>query len=136
MSYLLTSTMAKLNTQKPITIEDLNARKSGNTFEGNVLVVYKVVLDRSIGTREVLHADLTDCKGEMTIIVTVGSNLVQKYKNKIVVGTAIAITDFDIAPKTEYDRGDSDCILILKDSTTIEKFHCSQMNTSSFQAQL
>ena len=52
----------------------------------------------------------------MTIIVTMGSNLVQKYKNKIVAGTTIAITDFDIAPKAEYDRGDSDCILNLKDT--------------------
>lgn len=121
MSCLLTSTRAKLNTQKPITIEDLNAKKSGNTFEGNVLVMYKVILDRSTRTREVLRVDLTDYKGKMTIIVTVGSNCVQKYENKIVAGIAIAITNFDIALKTKYDHGDSDCILTLKDSTTIEK---------------
>ena len=38
-----------------ITVEELNARKGGNTFEGDVLVVYKVKK-----TQEVLWADLTD----------------------------------------------------------------------------
>ena len=110
----------KLTTQRLTTIEDLNANKSANTFQGNVLVVYKVVLDRTTGTREILCADLTDSKGEMTITLSSGSNLIQKYENTIVASTTIAITDFDIGPKSEFDHGDSNCILILNDSSKVE----------------
>ncbi|XP_057852675.2 uncharacterized protein LOC131062948 [Cryptomeria japonica] len=111
---------SKVKGQNAISIEDLNARKAGNIFEGDVLIVYKATLDKVNKSRPVLLADLTDLKAEMTIIVNVTGDLVENYEEKIVPNSAICISGFDIAPKTDYDRGDSDCILILKDSTTIE----------------
>ena len=111
---------SKLENPNAISIEDLNARKIGNTFEGDILVVYIATLDRENKTREVLRADLTDFKGEMTITLNVTGNLVQEYKNKIVPGTSIIVSGFGIGHKTTFDRGDSEFILKLQDSSIIE----------------
>ncbi|XP_057822077.1 uncharacterized protein LOC131034564 [Cryptomeria japonica] len=111
---------SKTKTQNCMSIEELNARKAGNMFDGDVLVVYKATLDKVNKTREVLRADLTDLKAEMTITLNVPSNLVQQYENKIIPGSGISITGFQIAAKTDYDRGDCDCILILKESSMVE----------------
>ena len=56
----------------------MNARKEENTFEGEILVIYIVTLDRDNKTREVLHADLTNFKGEMTITLNMIGNLIQE----------------------------------------------------------
>lgn len=53
---------SKVKTTGTISIEELNKRKTGKTFEGDVLVVYKYMLDKINKTREVLHADVTDSK--------------------------------------------------------------------------
>ena len=113
------SNRPKLTSKRPVTIEDLNARKIGNTFHGTVLVSYKVVLDKGTGMCEVLRADLTDCKGEMTITLTTTSHLLCKFEDKIIPGTIIAIKEFQVAPKIDFDCGDSDYILLLKDSIEI-----------------
>lgn len=111
---------SKLGKPNAISIEDLNARKEGNTFEGDILIVYIAILDRDNKTREVLRANLTDYKGEMTITLNVTGNLVQEYKNKIVPRTSIIVSGFQIGHKTTYDHRDFDCILMLQDSSTIE----------------
>lgn len=56
----------------------------------------------------------------MTITLTIGSHLLRKFEDKIIPGTAIAIKEFELAPKTDFDRGDSDYIILLKDSSQIE----------------
>ena len=113
-----------------ISIEDLNERKIGNTFEGDVLVVYKSNLDKINKTREVLRADLTDHKVEMTITLTINGHLVYQYEDKIVAGMGVSIIDFEIAPKTNYDRGDCDCILQLKETSFVETINhiCNDYN--------
>ena len=98
----------------------MNASKIGNIFEGDILVVYIATLDRENKTREVLRADLIDFKGEMTITLNVTGNLVQQYKTKIVPGTSIIVLGFQVEHKITYECIDYDCILILKDSSTIE----------------
>lgn len=124
MHYSYDFSRSKVKGQNDIYIEDLNARKVGNIFEGYVLVVYKATLDQVNKSRLVLHADLTNSKAEMTIIVNVTGDLVEKYEEKIVPNSAITILGFDIAPKIDYDHRDCDCILILKDSTTIKTLPC------------
>ena len=96
-----------------VSIEQLNARRAGDTFQGDVLVVYKATLDKANKTREMLCANLIDHKAEMTITLNVSGNLVYQHEPKIVPGSAISILDFQVAPRTDYDRGDCDCILIL-----------------------
>ena len=105
---------------KIVSIKQLNAKRAGDTFQGDVLVVYKATLDKANKTWEMLRADLTDHKAEMTITLNVSGNLVYQHEPKIVPGSAISISDFQVAPRTDYDRGDCDCILILTDISTTE----------------
>lgn len=74
----------KIKGQNSISIEKLSARKVGNTFEGDVLIVYKATLDKVNKSREVLRVNLTDSKVEMTITVNATGELIQKYEDKIV----------------------------------------------------
>ena len=112
--------MKKVKSTSPITIEQLNARMVGTTFEGDVLIVYKVNLGKIKKPCEVLRADLIDHKEEMTITLTVNNNLLQQHENKIVLGMGLSITSFEIAPRSKFDRGDYDCILLLIETSTIE----------------
>lgn len=98
----------------------MNARKAGNIFQGDVIVKYKAILDKTNKTREVLRADLTDTKGEMTITLNVTADLVAHYEDKIIPGSGLSISNFQIAPRTDYDRGDCDCILVLTKSSIVE----------------
>ncbi|XP_059070801.1 uncharacterized protein LOC131860407 [Cryptomeria japonica] len=115
-----TSKRSKINNEISLSIDDLNARKAGNNFQGDVLVIYKATLDKVNKTREVLRAYLTDLKGEMTITLTVSNNLLHKFEDKIIVGMGLSISDFDVVPRTDYDRGDCDCVLLLKDTSTLQ----------------
>ena len=69
---------------------------------------------------EILCADSTDCKGQMIVTVTISNNLLHKFEDKIMVGTIVAITRFQVAPKIDFDHVDSDCILLLKELSTIK----------------
>jgi hypothetical protein len=104
-----------------ISIEDLNAIKFGERFQGDLLVVYKETLDKVNRTCEVLHVDLKD---EMIIILNVSGNLVPQHEHKIIPRLGISITNFQIAPRADYDREDCDCILVLIEKITIESIPC------------
>lgn len=105
---------SKLGNPTLISIEYLNIRKERNIVEGGILVVYTTTLDRESRTWEVLCTNLIDFKGEMTITLTFIGNLVQQYKDVIVLGTSISISRCQVAPRTNNDHGDCDYILILK----------------------
>ncbi|KAH9301952.1 hypothetical protein KI387_013535, partial [Taxus chinensis] len=87
-------------------IDDLNTFTIGNIFQGNVLVL--------------LRADLTDEKAELTVTLNVAHKFIPMHEDKVVAGKGIQITNFSIAPKTSYDRGDCDVILLLNESSTVE----------------
>ncbi len=103
-----------------ISIEELTSCKVGNVFHGNVIVMYRTMLDRLHKTNEILRADLTDVKGELTITLNIRCNLIKRHEEKIVPGKAICIKDFKIVAKTDYDHFESECILLVDDHTTIE----------------
>ena len=92
--------------------------------------MYKATLDKVNKTCEVLHADPTNQKAKMTITLAVNTHLGQQFEDKIVPGMGVFIEYFDIAPKSEYDKGDCDYILVLKDTSTVEKINstCNQYN--------
>ena len=79
-----------------------------------------------------LRADLTDHKREMTITPTVNGKLVHQYEDKIVPGMGVPITSFDIAPKIDYDRGDCDCILQIKETSQLTQSIAYAMTTILF----
>jgi hypothetical protein len=101
----------KLTTSIPINIEELTSCKVGQVFDGNVVVTYTTILDKSHKSNELLRAYLTNAKGEMTITLIVHSNFIEQHQAKLIPGKSIRITNFKIAPKTNYDHGEVECIL-------------------------
>jgi hypothetical protein len=68
-----------------------------------------------------MHADMTDKEAMMTVTLTIPTQLVQKHAEKILSGNGISITNFNIFPKTVYDRGDCDRIISLNETSIVEK---------------
>ncbi|KAH9322788.1 hypothetical protein KI387_017427, partial [Taxus chinensis] len=100
-------------------IDDLNTFTIGNIFQGDVLVVYKTTVQKDQG-KQLLREDLTDEKAELTVTLNVAHKFIPMHEDKVVAGKGIQITNFSIAPKTSYDRGDCDVILLLNESSTVE----------------
>jgi len=84
------------------------------------MVVYSAFLDKANKSRQILRADLTDAQGMMTITLTVPAHLVERHEQQILQGNSISITNFKILPKTVYDRGDCDKIILLNESSIIQ----------------
>jgi hypothetical protein len=57
----------------------------------------------------------------MTVTLIIPTQLVQKHAEKILSGNGISITNFNILPKTVYDRGDCDRIVSLIETSVVEK---------------
>jgi hypothetical protein len=55
-----------------------------------------------------MRADMTDKDAMMTVTLNVPPQLVHKHAEKILPRNGISITNFNILPKTVYDRGDCD----------------------------
>jgi hypothetical protein len=68
-----------------------------------------------------MRADMTDKEALMTITLTIPTQLVHKHAEKILSGNGISITNFNILPKTVYDRGDCDRIISLNETSIVEK---------------
>jgi hypothetical protein len=85
------------------------------------MVVYSTYLDKENKTRSIMHADMTDKEAMMTMTLTIPTQLVQKHVENIFPGNGISITNFNILPKTVYDRGDCDRIISLNETSIVEK---------------
>ncbi|KAH9299408.1 hypothetical protein KI387_031090, partial [Taxus chinensis] len=59
-------------------------------------------------------------KAELTVTLNVAHKFIPMHEDKVVAGKGIQITNFSIAPKTSYDHGDCDVILLLNESSTVE----------------
>jgi hypothetical protein len=68
-----------------------------------------------------MRADMTDNEALMTVTLTILTQLVQKHAEKIFPSNGISITNFNIFPKTVYDRGDCDRIILLNETSIVEK---------------
>jgi hypothetical protein len=97
-------------------------------FIGDIMVIYGTYLDKANETRSIMRADMTDKEAMMTVTLTILTQLVQKHAKKILSGNGISLTNFNIFPKTVYDRGDCDRIISLNDTSIVEKIHvvCSE----------
>jgi hypothetical protein len=108
-------------TSKVLSIEGLNNRRTGQVFVGDIMVVYSTYLDKENKSRSIMRADMTDKEAMMTVTLTVPPQLVQKHAEKILPRNGISITNFNILPKTVYDRGDCDRIISLNETSIVEK---------------
>jgi hypothetical protein len=114
-------TRSKLVTPKILSIEGLNSRRTGQVFIGDIMVVYSTYLDKENKTRSIMRAEMTDKEALMTVTLTIPTQLVHKHAEKILPGNGISITNFNIFPKTVYDRGDCDRIISLNETSIVEK---------------
>jgi hypothetical protein len=57
-------------TQNIVSIEDLNSHRTGEVFIGDVMVVYNTYLDKANRSHKILHADMTNENGMMTVTLT------------------------------------------------------------------
>ncbi|KAH9328234.1 hypothetical protein KI387_000342, partial [Taxus chinensis] len=106
-----------------VSIDDINNYKFGEIFEGDIMAAYKTVLDKQRG-KELLRVDLTDKKGELTITVNIMAPFIKTHEPSIIPQKAIRITNFTIAPKSDYDHCDCDFILQITKNTTIQSIDC------------
>ena len=68
-----------------------------------------------------MRANMTDKDAMMTVTLIVPPQLVQKHAENIFPRNVISITNFNILPKTVYDRGDCDKIISLNEPRIVEK---------------
>jgi hypothetical protein len=85
------------------------------------MVIYRIYLDKENKSISIMRADMTDKEAMMTVTLTVPPQLVQKHAKKILPRNGISITNFNILPKTVYDRGDCDRIISLNETSIVEK---------------
>jgi hypothetical protein len=85
------------------------------------MVVYSTYLDKENKSRCIMHEDMTENEAMMTVTLSIPTQLVQKHAEKILLGNGISITNFNILPKTVYDHGDCDRIILLNETSVVEK---------------
>jgi hypothetical protein len=112
---------SRLVTPKVLSIEGLNSRRTRQVFIGDIMVVYSTYLDKANKSRSIMRADMTGKEAMMTITLTIPTQLVHKHVEKILSGNGISIKNFNILPKTIYDRGNCDRIISLIETSIVEK---------------
>ncbi|XP_057857387.2 uncharacterized protein LOC131066596 [Cryptomeria japonica] len=106
----------------PCTILELCTRRYGTVFEGDVLVAYGPAYPRNTGVQikaEIVHIDLVDRNGQMTITVNISNNLIEMFLPRMLPGSSVRITNFLVKSKTKYERGDANCCLALTSKSIV-----------------
>lgn len=117
--------------QQISTIRDLCRNWAGLAFEGEILVVYGPATNKNPNAQnkvEIVHVDLVDANGQMTITMNISNALIDKFLPQITVGSSIRITKFIVQTKSQFERGDAPCsIALTADSKiSITKAVCKQ----------
>ena len=99
-------------------IIDLYTKRHTDKFKGDVLVVYGPVFSKntsSLAKAQLMHVDLTDKNGYMTISVTIANHLIQRFRPYFSLGSSVCISNFALKQKIVFERGDVDtCIYLTK----------------------
>ncbi|XP_059065696.1 uncharacterized protein LOC131061442 isoform X2 [Cryptomeria japonica] len=110
---------------KPSTILDLCFQRVGYMFEGDILAVYgPAKYTNTQNKTEILHVDLIDCKGQMTVTMNISNTLVDTFLPRLTIGSGIRISNFTIKNKSQYERGVADCCIALIAKSTFETIPC------------
>lgn len=108
---------------KVSTIADIYATQAGTIFEGDVLITYRPAYAKnptSPPKAPIVHADLVDSDGHMTITVNITNQLVDRFMAKLLLGASVRIKGFSLRKKTQYERGDADFCIQLTSQTAVE----------------
>jgi hypothetical protein len=82
-----------------------------------------------------MRADMTNNEAMMIVTLTIPTQIVHKHAKNIFPGNGISITNFNILPKTVYDHGDCDRIILLNETSVVKKFPWFAQNIISYQTQ-
>ncbi|XP_057823192.2 uncharacterized protein LOC131035499 [Cryptomeria japonica] len=94
-------------------------------FEGDILAVYgPTKYTNTQNKTEILHVDLIDSKGQMTVTMNISNTLVDTFLPRLTIGSRIRISNFTIKNKSQYERGDADCCIALTAKSTFETIPC------------
>jgi hypothetical protein len=84
-------------------------QRSTNVFEGDVLVLYGPASMKTLSSppkAQVVHADLVDTHGQITINVNISDKLISKFLPHFSLSNNVCIIGFDIIKKkNKYERG-------------------------------
>ena len=108
-------------TSKVPSIKGLNSRQTRQLFVGDIMVVYTTYLDKENKSRSIMRADMTYKDAMMTVTLTIPPQLILEHAENILPRNGISITNFNVLPKTVYDRGDCDRIIFLNETSIVEK---------------
>ena len=104
-------------------IIDLCTKMHTHKFKGDVLVVYGPVFSKNTSSpakAQLMHVDLTDKNGQMTISVTIANHLIQRFRPYFSLGSSVCISNFTLKQKTTFERGDVDTCIHLTTNTIVE----------------
>ena len=107
----------------PSSIIELCFQTHNNIFEGDVLVTYEPGQTKNTNSptkAQLVHADLVDRHGKMTITINVNNNLIARFLNLVTPGSSLLIKDLAIWNKGIYDRGDAKCFIFIQEKSTVE----------------
>ena len=112
-------------------IVHLSSQVHTNIFEGDVLTRYGPVLNKKTSSHvkaQVLHADLVDKDGHITITVTMKNNVIALFKEQFSPGNSVRIHGFSLVNKGTYDRGDAKHCILLHETSIVQNIAqvCSQ----------
>lgn len=96
----------KIDNSAPASIISLCTKKYANTFHGDVLTVYGPACARNINSpmkAQLVHVDLTDQYGQMTISVTMANSLIERFTTFFLRGASVSISNFVVKQKTFYE---------------------------------
>jgi hypothetical protein len=85
------------------------------------MVVYTTYLDKENKNRSIMWDDMTDKDAMMIVTLSSPPQLVQKHAKKILPHNGISITNFNVLPKIVYDHGDCDRIILVNETSIVEK---------------
>ena len=68
----------------------------------------------------IVHADLVDNHGYITITVNITNQLVDRFMTKLLPGASVRIKYFYLKKKMQYKRGDADYYIQLTVQSTVE----------------
>jgi len=112
----------KIDSSTPASIIALCTKKYANTFNGDVLTVYGLACARNINSpvkAQLVHVDLTDQYGQMTISVTMANDLIECFATFFSRGASVSISNFVVKQKTVFERGDADVCIHLSANSTV-----------------
>jgi hypothetical protein len=84
------------------------------------MVVYNTYLDKANKSHKILHANMTDANGMMTFTLIFHAHIIERHEKNIDPGAGISITNFKIIPKSGYDHGGCDRIILILESIIAE----------------